>query len=164
MVPADALERTSKRTPAERRRKEERHIARQRHYEEVVALSQQGVSAHQMARQLGIARGTVAHFLRAAAFPELATHSRPSKIGPYLPYLRKRWNAGESNARTLRKEIHAQGYPSRDIAVRRFVSPWSEPALQPGVPGIPLPAKEEVIYYSTQPHTVDSLQTRGGSV
>jgi transposase len=153
LVPLDALERTTKRTPTERRRKEERHVARQRHYEQVVSLAAQGVSAHQMARQLGIARTTVATFLRAAAFPELATHARPRKIDPYLPYLpyrRERWNAGEHNARTQWKEIHAQGYPSSDIAVRRIVSSWRAPAPQPGVPGIPLPAKEEGIYYSTR--------------
>jgi transposase len=102
-----------------------------------------------MARQLGIACATVAKFLRAAAFLGLATHSRPRKIDPYLPYLRERWNAGEHNARTLWKEIHAQGYPSSDIAVRRILASWRSPAPQPGVAGIPLPAKEEVIYYST---------------
>jgi transposase len=150
LVPADALQRTTKRTPAELRRKEERRAARQRHFEQVVTLSAQGVSAHQMARQLGIARATVATFLRAAAFPERATHPRPRTIDPYLPYLRERWDAGEHNARTLWKEIHAQGYPSSDIAVRRILASWRAPAPQPGVPGIPLPAKQEVIYYSTR--------------
>jgi transposase len=150
LVPPDALERTTKHTPAERRRKEERRVARQRHYEQVVALAAQGVSAHQMARQLGIARATVAKFLRMAAFPALATHSRPRMIDPYLSYLRERWNAGEHHARTLWKEIHAQGYPSSDIAVRRILASWRSPAPQPGVPGTPLPAKEEVIYYSTR--------------
>jgi transposase len=42
LVPADALERTTKRTPAERRT-EERRAARQRHFEQVVMLSQHGV-------------------------------------------------------------------------------------------------------------------------
>jgi transposase len=127
-----------------------RSAARERHFEQVVTLSQQGVSAHQIARQLGVARGTVAHFLRAAAFPELAMHARPRKIDTYLPHLRERWNGGEHNARTLWKEIHAQGYPSSDIAVRRILASWRAPAPQPGVPGIPLPAKEEVISYSTR--------------
>jgi transposase len=148
LTPHDAPERTTKRTPTERHRKEERRAARQRHYEQVMELCAQGVSAHQIARQLGIARGTVAKFLRAAAFPEMASHPRPRMIDPYLAYLRERWNAGEHNARTLWKEIRAQGYPSSDIAVRRLVSGWRSPPPQPGVPGIPLPAKDEVLYYS----------------
>jgi transposase len=150
LVPTDALQRTTKHTPGEQRRKEERRATRQRRFEQVITLSQQGVSAHQIARQLGIARATVATFLRAAAFPERATHPRPRTIDPYLPYLRERWDGGEHNARTLWKEIHAQGYPSSDIAVRRILASWRSPAPQPGVPGIPLPAKEEVIYYSTR--------------
>jgi transposase len=90
-------------------------------------LCERGVSAHQIARQLGIARGTVA-------------------------YLRERWDAGEHNARTftLWKEIRAQGYPSSDSGVRRLLSGWRSPAPQPGVPGSPVPAKDEVLYSSTR--------------
>ncbi|MGE5334730.1 MAG: ISL3 family transposase [Nitrososphaerota archaeon] len=149
LTPHDAPERTTKRTPTERHRKEERRAARQRHYEQVMELCAQGVSAHQIARQLGIARGTVAKFLRAAAFPEMASHPRPRMIDPYLAYLRERWDTGEHNARTLWKEIRSQGYPASDIGVRRLLSGWRSPAPQPGVPGIPLPAKDEVLYYST---------------
>ena len=113
-------------------------------------LTQQGVSAHQIARRLGIARQTVAKFLRVAAFPEIALHARPRRIDRYLPYLRERWNAGEHNVRQLWREIRAQGYPCSDIAVRRIVSTWREPAPQPGVAGVPLPAKHEVLSYATR--------------
>jgi transposase len=115
-----------------------------------MTLSRQDVSAHQIARQLGIARATVAKLLRALAVPDLATPARPRKIDPYLPSLRERWTAGEHNARTLWKEIHGQGSPCSAIAVRRIISSWRSSAPQPGVRGIPLPAKEEVIDYSTR--------------
>lgn len=150
LVPPDALERTTKHTPAEHRRKEERRAARQRKYEQVIALTAQGVSAHQIARHLRMGRATVAKFLQVAAFPELASHPRPRKLDPYLPYLRERWNAGEHHARTLWKEIRAQGYPCSDIAVRRMLASWRSPAPHPGVAGSPGPAKEEVIFYSVR--------------
>jgi transposase len=149
-APADAVPRATKRSSADTRRKQERHAAREQHYQQVVTLTQQGVSAHQIARRLGIARATVAKFLRVAAFPDIALHPRPRQLDRYLPYLRERWNAGEHNVRQLWREIRAQGYPASDIGVRRMVSTWREPAPQPGVPGIPLPAREEVTYYSTR--------------
>jgi transposase len=149
-APAEAVPRATKGSRADTRRKQERHAAREQHFQHVVTLAQQGVSAHQIARRLGIARQTVAKFLRVAAFPEIALHARPRRIDAYLPYLRERWNAGEHNVRQLWREIQAQGYPYSDIAVRRVVSTWRAPAPQPGVAGIPLPAKEEVLYYSTR--------------
>jgi transposase len=149
-APADAVPRATKGSRADTRRKQERHAAREQHYQQVVALAQQGVSAHQIARHLRIARATVAKFLRVAAFPDLTLHPRPRRIDPYLPYLRERWNAGEHNVRQLWREIRRQGYPCSDIGVRRIVSKWREPAPQPGVAGTPLPAKHEVLYYSTR--------------
>lgn len=43
-----------------------------------------------------------------------------------------------------------QGFSVSDVSVRWVVSAWRGQASQPGVPGIPLPAKEEVIFYSTR--------------
>jgi transposase len=148
--PADALPRATKHTPVDVRRKQERRAAREQHYQQVITLVQHGVSAHQIARHLGIARQTVAKFIQVAAFPEIALHARSRPIDPYLPYLRERWNAGEHNVRQLWREIRAQGYPSSDIGLRRIVSRWREPAPQPGVAGLPLPAKEEILFYSTR--------------
>jgi transposase len=149
-APQDALERLSKRNPAERRRKGERRAARQRRYDQVMALAAQGVSAHQIARHLGVARGTVAKFLREHVFPETITRARPRQIDPYLPYLRARWDSGEHSVRTLWREIRSQGYSCSETMVRRLVTTWCSPAPQPGVAGAPLPAKEEVLYYSTR--------------
>ncbi len=59
IVPANAAPRTTKRTPAEARRKQERRGPRQANYERVGGLHQQGVSSVQIAKQVGLARGTV---------------------------------------------------------------------------------------------------------
>jgi len=149
-APADAVLRATKHaTPADIRRKQDRHAAREQHFEQVLALTQQSVSAHEIVRRLGIARATVAKFLRVASFPEVALLSRPRQLDRYLPYLRERWTAGEHNVRQLWREIHDQGYTASDMSLRRLLSTWREPAPQPGVAGTPLAPKEEVIFYST---------------
>jgi transposase len=150
LVPADAVARTTKRTPAEQSHKQERRATRQQTYARVVALQQQGVSSVQIAKQLGLARGTVLKYVRAASFPELAPRPRPRQIDPYLPYLRERWNAGEHNARALWREIQAQGYGAGDEQVRRTVNAWrTDPHSHGNQPTIAAgPAKEEVRTYS----------------
>jgi transposase len=152
IVPANAAPRTIKRTPAEARRKQERRGPRQANYERVVGLHQQGVSAVQIAKQVGLARGTVLKYLRAACFPEMAPHLRPRQIDPYLPYLRERWNAGEHNARALWREIRAQGYGAGEEQVRRVVNAWrADPHNHGNQPSVAAgPAKEEVTAYSAR--------------
>ncbi len=150
LAPEDAAPRTTKRTPAEARRKQERRGRRQANYEQVVALHQQGVSSVQIAKQVRLARGTVLKYLRVACFPEMAPRPRPRQIDPYLPCLRERWNAGEHNARALWREIRAQGYSAGDEQVRRVVNAWrTDPHCRGNQSTIAaLPAKEEVTAYS----------------
>lgn len=148
--PADAPRRTSKRTPADARRRQERRAARKAQYEHVVALYQEGLSAHQIAAEVGVARATVHRYVRAACFPERMPALRPRHIESYIPYLLERWNAGEHNARTLwRAAIHAQGYRASEAQVRRLVYAWRTTPEVPGVPGQLLPAKDEAASYSS---------------
>jgi len=96
---------------------------------------------------VGLARGTVMKYLRAACFPEMAPHPRPRQIDPYLPYLRERWNAGEHNARALWREIHAQGYPHSARALRNHLEPLQargQTSLPVGSALDPVSAKEAV--------------------
>jgi transposase len=146
--PADAPRRTSKRTPADEQRRLARRAARKARYEQVVALHQEGLSVHQIAPEVGLARATVHRYIRAACFPERMPPLRPRQIDPYLPHLQARWNAGEHNARTLWREIHAQGYPAGVSQVRRLVNAWRTPPPAPGVPGQPRPARDEAVSYS----------------
>jgi transposase len=146
--PVDAPRRTSKRTPASEHRRQERRAARKGRYDQVVALYHEGLSAHQISQEVGLARATVYRYICAACFPERMPPLRPRQIDPYIPYLQERWNAGEHNARTLWREIHAQGYSANEAQVRRLVTAWRTPAPVPGVPGKPLPAKDEAVSYS----------------
>ncbi|MGE5334675.1 MAG: ISL3 family transposase [Nitrososphaerota archaeon] len=146
--PVDAPRRTSKRTPVDEQRRQERRAVRKARYERVIALHQEGLSVHQIAAEVGLARATIHRYIRAACFPERMPPLRPRQIDPYIPYLQNRWNAGEHNPRTLWREIRAQGYPANIGQVRRLVKAWRTPAPAPGVAGQPLPAKDEAIAYS----------------
>jgi transposase len=150
LVSADAAVRSTKRTPAQARYKHERRQRRREQYERVVGLHQQGVSAVQIAKQTGLARGTVLKYVRAATFPELAPRPRPRQIDPYLPHLRERWNAGEHNARALWRDIRQQGYGAGDAQVRRVVNAWRlDPHTHGNQPTVAVgPAKEELKTYS----------------
>jgi transposase len=146
--PVDAPRRTSKRTPVDEQRRQERRAARKARYEHAVALHQEGLSVHQIAAEVGLARATIHRYIRAACYPERMPPLRPRQIDPYIPYLQDRWNAGEHNPRTLWREIRAQDYPANIGQVRRLVKAWRTPAPAPGVAGQPLPAKDEAISYS----------------
>lgn len=146
--PVDAPRRTTKRTPADEQRRQDRRAARKVRYEQVVALHQEGLSVHQIAPEVGLSRATVHRYIRAACFPERMPPLRPRQIDPYLPHLQARWNAGEHNARTLWREIHAQGYPAGVSQVRRLVNAWRARPPAPGVAGQPLLATDEAVSYS----------------
>ena len=146
----DAPRRTTKRAPADVRRRQARRAMRLARYEQVLALAREGVSAHQIAAEVGVARATIYRYLCPARFPERLSPQRPRQIDPYIPYLQDRWNAGEHNALTLWRAIHTQGYPAGVAQVRRLVTAWRAPPPAPGVAGVPLSAKEEAVSYSVR--------------
>jgi len=79
-------------------------------YQEVRKLHEQGWSFASIARMLGMNKKTVAKFVQAEQFPEARPRGdRRRKLTPYLPYLQRRWEAGEHNAAKLYRDIRAQG-------------------------------------------------------
>jgi transposase len=103
----DAPRRTTKRSPTDVRRRQERRAVRSARFEQVRALSREGVSARQIAEETGVARATIYRYLTAASFPEYLPRQHERPIEPYIPYLQERWNAGEHNALTLWREIRS---------------------------------------------------------
>jgi len=124
-------------TAAQRRRQISR-ANRYARYEHILALSQQGFSQRDIARQLHLSRRTVHRFVTAKSFPERApTTQRRSLLDPYLPYLRERWEQGCRNGRQLAREIQAQGFRGSTALVSQLIGKWraSLPASEPGVRG-----------------------------
>jgi transposase len=111
-------------TVAEQRRQISRanRLAR---YEQIIALHHEGLSLRAIARHLHISRKVVHRSVRAGTFPErVPTSRRPSKLDPYLPYLRKRWEEGCHNGSQLARELEAQGFRGAASLVRRLTGAW----------------------------------------
>jgi transposase len=111
-------------TAAQRRRQISRtnRLAR---YEQIVTLHREGLSQRAIARQLHVSRKVVHRAVRAGTFPERApTGRRQSKLTPYLPYLRQRWEQGCHNGLQLAREIQARGFRGSASLVGKLTSEW----------------------------------------
>jgi transposase len=109
------------------REQRDRRARRYARYEEVRALHDQGLSARQVARTLGLARRTVRRFLRAESFPERQPRRpQPTLLTPYEPYLRERWAAGCRNAAALWREVRAQGFTGGYSGFAVRLAPWRQ--------------------------------------
>jgi len=101
-----------------------RLVARHRErYAAVQALRAQDCSVREIARRLGLARGTAAKFANAASIDELLVKatSRPSILDPFKPYLNQRWNQGITSAAALHEEIRARGWTGDYLTVSRYL-------------------------------------------
>jgi transposase len=110
----------------------QRRLAR---YQEVIALAAAGLGPKAIADRVGLARQTVAIWLRAGSFLERPpSAARRMLITPYEPYLRERWQAGEQNSRQLWREIQAQGFRGGSETVRRLTVRWHTERGRSGPP------------------------------
>src|SRR5439155_22822414 len=111
-------------TMTEQRRQISRANRRAR-YEQIMALQREGLSQRVIARHLHVSRKVVHHSVRAGTFPErVPTGTRQSKLDPYLPYLRRRWEEGCHNGSQLARELEAQGFRGSASLVRRLTGDW----------------------------------------
>jgi transposase len=111
-------------TMTEQRRQISRANRRAR-YEQIMALHREGLSQRAIARHLHVSRKVVHRSVRAGTFPErVPTGTRQSKLDPYLPYLRRRWEEGCHNGSQLARELEAQGFRGSASLVRRLTGDW----------------------------------------
>jgi hypothetical protein len=105
---------------------ERRLVARHRErYAAVQALRAEGCSVREIARRLGLARGTAAKFASAASIDELLVKatSRPGILDPFKPCLGERWNDGITSAAALHEEIRARGWTGDYLTVSPLPAP-----------------------------------------
>jgi transposase len=103
---------------------ERKLVARHRdRYAAVQALRAEGCSVREIARRLGLARGTAAKFAGPAGIDELLVKAtrRPGILDPYKPYLGQRWNDGITSAAALHEEIRARGWTGGVLTVERYL-------------------------------------------
>jgi transposase len=115
-------------TYADRKKKVSRE-KRSACYGEIMALHRAGMGQRAIARQLRMSRKTVKLFVSSPAFPERApgTGLHPkgkSKLDPYLPYLRERWESGTHTSSRLFGEIKERGYTGCLSLVGKLLSEW----------------------------------------
>lgn len=111
-------------------------------YEEVMALHREGQSQRAIARHLHLSRNTVQRYISSPGFPERAEgsaprRSGPSKLDPYLPYLRDQWDAGIHNCARLFELVKARGYTGCESLLRMRLSAWRAELPKQRWPGNP---------------------------
>jgi transposase len=95
-------------------------------YEQVMELYRQGIPQRDIARRVGIYRGTVGRYVHADRFPERARRQYSRKLDRYIDYLQRRWHEGCRNAVALTKELHAQGFKGSYYTVKRRIAAWRQ--------------------------------------
>jgi transposase len=143
------------------------HQERVELYHRIHGLREKKADMADIARQVGVARRTVYHYLKMEQPPErtqlVSRKARPKKIVAYQGYLLRRWNEGCRNARQLHREIVEQGYTASYANVERFLGqfrtkehkfkqeePGKEPVVAPSTKRSP--SARQVARWMTLPH------------
>lgn len=80
-------------------------------YEQMVILSQAGLSKSAIARQLKVSGNTVLRWLRRDQFPERRPRNGMlPRVTEFAEYLSQRWNEGCHNAIVLHREVREKGF------------------------------------------------------
>ena len=131
---------------------------------QVSELHGQGHSPAAIARHTGLSREAVRRHLLAATAGDLlsavlgsprARPSRPSPLGPWKPYLDKRWAEGCRNATALSAEIRSRGYRGSYDAVNNYLRPLRRAAALPPAPPAPPAARDIARWILTDPEHLD---------
>jgi transposase len=115
--------------------KQARRAKRYARYEAVRTLSGQGVSIREIARRLKLSRETIRRFLRAEAYPEMASGrrgQRGSLLNPHKAYILQRWQQGCRNSVQLYDEIKTRGYSGSPSLLRNFLASLRKKHVEAG--------------------------------
>ena len=82
-------------------------------FNDVHTLHKEGMSKSQIAKQVGMARGTVIRYLNSDSFPEQTRASHLGKLKPFVGYLNQRFIEGCHNINQLWREVHEKGYEGK---------------------------------------------------
>jgi transposase len=99
-----------------------RRAGRYARYQHVMELAGQGMKPKEIAKLLDLSQRTIQRWVTSEAFPEAKKRrKRQSCFDDFAPYVLKRWQEGESNGTTLRREIMEQGYTGSERTVYRYL-------------------------------------------
>ena len=84
-----------------------------------------GKSARQIIAALHIGPNTLRRSLRSPPCPERSPPpTRRTRLSPFEPYLRERWNAGEQNGQQLLRELRERGYQGSGSNLYSLLALW----------------------------------------
>ncbi|MEM7033698.1 MAG: ISL3 family transposase [Chloroflexota bacterium] len=98
-----------------------RYQRRVQHHHLIHDLHQRGYSTRRIAKLVGVSRGTVFRYLAVAQLPPPTARPKPSKLDPYLPYLKERIAQGCTHTPILWQEIREQGYPGSKVQLDKWL-------------------------------------------
>jgi transposase len=133
---------TATRAPAAQRRVDHNRERRLALYEEVMQLHTAGRPLRAIARELGLDRRTVRHFVQSQGFPERAVRAAlPGSMDSIKPYLQARAAQGCTNAAQIWRELVDRGVKIGHSCVRLAfqalripdTAGTNTPPAQPGV-------------------------------
>lgn len=87
-------------------------------------FKRQGLSLQQISALTGFDRKTIRKYLRQPVQPRYRSRPpRPTKLGPFIPYIDQRLRAGVWNAVVLLRELTEQGYDGGYTAIKDYIRP-----------------------------------------
>lgn len=121
---------------------------------EIHVLHQQGSSIRKIARDLGVSRNTVRHYLRnLAQSPKYPVReARPSLLDPFKTYIQQRIDAAHPHwipATVLLRELKEQGYTGAIGTIKIYIRPFKRPPKDPVVRFETLPGKQLQVDFTT---------------
>ena len=119
----------------------------------VHALLAEGLTITAIMQRLGMSRGTVRKYARAAVPEQLIgpnPSSGPGKLGPFKSYLQARHDDGVTDSQTLYTEIRDRGYHGTLRTLQRFLIQIRGVARTPAPP--PVPAARHLTAWIMRPH------------
>ena len=105
--------------------KQQNYHKRLARYEQIVALSQEGLSTRQIAAEVGMDHQTVHRYLRAGSAEVIASHPRQPRlsiIDAHKAYLWQRWVDHQPTIEQLHSELSQQGYTGSIGPIRAYLA------------------------------------------
>jgi transposase len=139
-----------------------RRAERQERYQQVLALSEQGLTSPEIAVRLGMKARTVREWLHKRLAPDARPRRKyPSAFDPYAPYVLKRWQEGERSGCQLWRELRFQGYSGSERMVYRFLETLKTTEIVPSAGTARLPhytSTAAVWLFMRRPEHLDAIQ------
>jgi transposase len=149
--------------PSSKKAQETRRAERLDSYQQMQALHKKGMTAKQIAQQVGKSVRTIQRWLANGNIPEDKRRKKRSSFDKYAPYVLARWKEGQRNGQHLWEEIKGQGYKGSTRMLYRFLealrSEQVEMTNRPDPSKKSLSARDAVWLFVRDPEDLDDNES-----